>query len=432
MENNDRLKETQPSDQNPVGHGAEHNLVGKQIEDYIVTKEIGRGGMAIVYEAHQVSLDRTVALKIIPHEFTSDANSLKRFKREASAMANFSHPNIVSIHGFGEYENFHYYVMDLVKGKTLDAILEDKKHELLKSARRLPINESLKIVEQIANALSYAHKNGVIHRDIKPSNIIINPEAGQVLISDFGLAWSDKWEKITPRASLFGTPAYMSPEQAGGKELTFKTDIYSLGAVLFEMLTGNPPFQGHNVLEVIDKVKNDSIPSPRDINPNIPTDIELIVLKAMSKDIRLRYQSIDDMIVELQKFTRASLAKTVKKSEPVAKLESPAHSQPIILSRTTESSHRANKQIIYAVIFVIVATVLLAEFYIFRDIRRKKEEIRIITNNFQLAEKYQHSGMVDEAKRVYKDIIGRYMNTVYAARAAEKLSKLGVRGRTLP
>lgn len=278
------------------------DLTGKQFGDYKITGEIGRGGMAIVYKAHQISLDRPVAIKIIPRALIEEPDYLERFKREASGAANLNHPNIVSIHGFGQFNGTYYYVMDLVHGETLNKLIEEKKHSLLRRAQHFSTDEALNIIEQTANALAYAHKQGVIHRDIKPGNLFIDNETGRVLITDFGLARSRRWEKITPRATLFGTPTYMSPEQAQGKEIDHRTDIYSLGAVLFEILTGIEPYKGENALEVIDKVKTESIAQPRKLNPNIPQGVESIILKAMSKDIWLRYQNMDELLKDIQRF----------------------------------------------------------------------------------------------------------------------------------
>lgn len=304
--NNDNKKESDETfiDGTKVTFTPSKDLIGKQFGDYKIIKEIGHGGMAAVYESYQISLDRKVAIKIIPKTLTEEPQYLERFKREAKGAANLNHQNIVSIHGFGKFDDTHYYVMDLVRGKTLYDLIEEKKKDPLARARKFNIKEALEIIEQAANALSYAHSQSIIHRDIKPSNLFIDDKTQRVLITDFGLAKSQKWEKITPRASLFGTPAYMSPEQAQGKSLDNRTDIYSLGAVLYEMLTGIEPYIGDNALEVIEKVKSEPITPPSKHNLNIPPEVEAIILKAISKDIWLRYQSMDEFLKDIELFLK--------------------------------------------------------------------------------------------------------------------------------
>lgn len=402
--NNNEEKETWAAEKPP--QEAPQDLVGKQIGDYKIIKEIGHGGMAVVYEAYQISLDRNVALKIIPQSLIEEPEYLKRFKREATSAARLSHPNIVSIHGFGQFGDTYYYIMDLAKGKTLDNIIEDKKHELLKRARHFNIDEALNIIEQVTSALSYAHKEGVIHRDIKPGNIMIDEETGRVLITDFGLAKSARWEKITPRASLFGTPAYMSPEQASGKELNHRTDIYSLGAVLYEMLTGTIPYQGNNALEVIDKVKTEPITPPRKINPDIPQGVESIILKAMSKDLRLRYQTMDEFLQDIQRFRKGAKITTFIR----------------IAEKKVERERMIKHRISLLPIYIVLAIILVFGFFTWRNYIKKQKEVTDIHSKFQLAENYERLGMQDEARKVYKEIIEKYPDSEYAVRSKGKLA----------
>lgn len=382
-------------------------LIGKQIGDYKITREIGHGGMAIVYEAYQQSLDRNIAIKIIPRALVEEPEYLERFKREASAAAKLNHPNIVSIHGFGQFDNICYYVMDLAKGKTLDALIEEKKRELLKSAQRFNIDDALKIITQIASALGYAHKQGVIHRDIKPANLMIDEESGRVLITDFGLARSKRWEKITPRASLFGTPAYMSPEQASGREVDQRTDIYSLGAVLYEMLTGGMPYPGSNALEVIDKVKTEPIVSPCSINPNIPHGVESIILKAMSKDIRLRYQNMDELIYDIRRYQQGEKITTFTR----------------IAQKKIEREERKKHWFALIPLLISAGLIITFGFYIFQNYHKKRKEDKYLNSKFQLAENYTHLGMLAEARKVYEEIIKQYPDSNYASKARDRLFK---------
>lgn len=405
MNNKHESKETQITGKPAVG--SQPDLIGKQIGDYKINREIGHGGMAVVYEAYQQSLDRNVAVKIIPKALVEDPEYLERFKREAASAAKLNHPNIVSIHGFGQFGDTYYYVMDLAKGRTLDNIIETKKNELLKSARQFNIDDALKIITQTASALGYAHKEGVIHRDIKPGNLMIDEESGRVLITDFGLARSTRWEKITPRASLFGTPAYMSPEQAGGKELDQRTDIYSLGAVLYEMLTGKVPYPGNNALEVIDKVKTEPIVPPAKLNPNIPHGVESIILKAMSKDIRLRYKDMDELIYDIKKYQRGAKITTFAR----------------IAGEKAEKEMRRKRLIPLIPLLVLILLGAVFGIYLWQSYYNKKKETAYINSKLQLAENYKRLGMHGDARKIYEEIITKYPDTEYAAKAMEGLSR---------
>jgi len=404
--NKKEIEETQISNKKIDSAIPSQDLTGKVIGDYKFLKEIGRGGMAIVYEAHQISLDRDVAIKIITQSLIEDSEYLERFKREASAAAGLNHSNIVSIHGFGQFGNTYYYAMDLAHGKTLDKIIEEKKHEILKKAKVFTPDEALLIIEQAASALSYAHKHGVIHRDIKPSNLIIDDETKRTLITDFGLAKATRWEKITPTASLFGTPAYMSPEQASGKEVDHRTDIYSLGAVLYEMLTGVLPYSGNNALEVIDKVKTDPIVSPRSINPNIPLAVEYIILKAMSRSIKLRYNSMSDMLNDIINYKKGESITTFMK----------------IAQKKSGTKPSSNKILKLMVGFLLIILVLVSG-YIFLKSSKEHTITRDMESKIQLAENYEQIGMKSEAIKTYKEIMERHPNTPQAVIAKERLSK---------
>ena len=385
------------------------DLIGKQFGDYKIIKEIGRGGMAIVYEAHQISLNRPVAIKVIAQALIEEQAYLERFKREASSAANLSHQNIVSIHGFGKFDDTYYYVMDLARGKTLDNLIEEKKQSLLHSRQRFNAEEALDIIEQAASALSYAHSQGIVHRDIKSSNIFVDSTTGRVLVTDFGLAKSIHWEKITPRASLFGTPAYMSPEQTQGKELDHRTDIYSLGAVLYEMLTGTEPYKGENALEVIEKVKTEPILPPRKINPAIPASVESIILKAMSKDIWMRYQKMDELLKDIQRFRSGRKITTFIRiaESKVAQRE---------LSRKNIFLFILTTFISIAIIFVIAA---------YWQYEKKRQKTKTIIQQLELAENYELLGMKEMARHEYMKIIESYPDSKYSGTAKNKLGKLG-------
>jgi serine/threonine protein kinase len=404
--NKKEIEETQVSGKKIESGISPQDFAGKIVGDYKFVKEIGHGGMAVVYEAHQISLDRDVAIKIISHALVEDPEYLERFKREASSAAGLNHSNIVSIHGFGQFGNTYYYAMDLARGKTLDKIIEEKKHEILKKAKVFNVDEALTIIEQAANALAYAHKHGVIHRDIKPSNLIIDDETKRTLITDFGLAKSTRWEKITPTASLFGTPAYMSPEQASGKEVDHRSDVYSLGAVLYEMLTGVLPYSGNNALEVIDKVKTEPILPPRSINIHIPPAIEYIILKAMSRSIKLRYNSMNDLLTDIANFKKGETITTFMK-----------------IAQKKSGDKIANKKMLRSIVIFVIGIMIVVSVYAFLQYSKKRTETRDVESKFQLAENYEQIGMKNEAIKTYKEILEKYPNTKQAKLAMERLSK---------
>lgn len=244
-----------------------------RIGKYEVIREVGKGGMGRVYLAHDLSLGRKVALKLLLEN--SDKNALERFKQEIQAMASLSHPNIVKIYEAG-IENFrNYFVMDFIEGKTLKTILQEKK---------LPISKVVEIMVKVADAVEYAHKNNILHRDLKPDNIMLNHEENPIVM-DFGLAKElDKESRVSETGEAIGTPAYMAPEQAKGNKVRIDhvSDVYALGAVLYELLTNSPPFQGtqHSILlQIVDRDPT----KPTKISKRIPRDLENICLKAMEK-----------------------------------------------------------------------------------------------------------------------------------------------------
>ena len=231
-------------------------------ERYELDHLIARGGMAEVYRARDRLLDRPVALKILFPELSIDRTFVERFKREAQAAANLSHPNIVPVFDWGEDSGTYFIVMEYVDGRALSAIL--------KAAGTLPPERAAEIGAAVAAALGYAHKNRVIHRDVKPGNVLITDES-QVKVTDFGIARAlNTEESLTQTGAVMGTATYFSPEQAEGIGVDARSDIYSLGVVLFEMVTGRPPFMGDTPVAVASKHVRDRPPAPREINPSIP------------------------------------------------------------------------------------------------------------------------------------------------------------------
>lgn len=271
------------------------NLIGKMIGNrYEILSEAGNGGMATVYEAKDHVLNRMVAVKVLKDEYTTDTDFIKRFNTEAQSAASLSHPNIVSIYDVGHEEenNLYYIVMELIKGKTLK--------EIINKDGALSWKWSVNIAIQIASALELAHKNGIIHRDIKPHNIIIT-EDGVAKVTDFGIAKAVSNSTITAFGTTIGSVHYFSPEQARGSVTDAKSDLYSLGVVMYEMLTGKVPFDADTPVSVALKhMQEDPVP-PIEVNDEIPTAINQIVMKAMQKEPINRYQSATEMLSDLSK-----------------------------------------------------------------------------------------------------------------------------------
>ncbi len=255
---------------------------------YEILEKIGIGGMATVYKAYQRKLDRAVAVKIMHQTIAQDENFLARFEREARIIAKLDHPYIVPIYDYDTYDNQPYLVMKYVDGQTLKALL-----------RQGPIQpkEVLRILERVGSALQYAHEHGILHRDIKPSNIMIDAR-GEVYLMDFGLARITQSGESTMSADvMLGTPHYISPEQAqGNKDLDSRTDVYSLGVVLYELVTGRVPFMGDTSYAIVHAQITENPPAPREINPNIPPSVEAVLLRALAKNRDDRYPSVKALV----------------------------------------------------------------------------------------------------------------------------------------
>ncbi len=267
------------------------NLEGKMLGNrYEIIEKIGNGGMATVYKAKCHVLNRYVAVKVLRDEFTTDEEFIKRFAAEAQSAASLTHPNIVSIYDVGHEDNLYYIVMELIKGKTLKQIINED--------GKLPWKWSLNIVSQIASALETAHRNKIIHRDIKPHNIIIT-EDGIAKVTDFGIAKVVSNSTITAFGATIGSVHYFSPEHAKGGYTDEKSDIYSLGVVMYEMLTGQVPFDADTAVSVALKHMQEDPIEPMELNPDIPRAVNDIIMKAMQKDTGLRYQSATEMLNDI-------------------------------------------------------------------------------------------------------------------------------------
>jgi serine/threonine protein kinase len=279
------------------GAGKTLTPIGTEFGDYQLLEEIGRGGQGAVYRARQKSLNRTVALKVIGVGRWATETHLRRFRLEAEAAAGLNHPSIVPIHEIGERDGYCYFSMNLIEGGQLDEVL---------AREAIPIRRAVELVAKLARTVHYAHEHGILHRDIKPGNILIDAE-GEPHLTDFGLARLVQSESnVTRTTDMLGTPSYMAPEQArsGNEVFTRGTDIYGLGAVLYQLLTGHPPFAGGTTYETI-KLLLDTEPRPPPLwNPKVDRDLSTICLKCLEKDSQRRYSSALALAEDLERWLR--------------------------------------------------------------------------------------------------------------------------------
>ncbi len=261
---------------------------------YEIVGELGKGAMGVVYNAHDPHIDRAVALKVLRKKYASDEYFVKRFVKEAVAIGRLSHPNIVTIYDVGEDEGDIYIAMEFLKGKELVDYARDKE---------LSPEKIAKLGIQMAEALDYAHKKGIVHRDIKPANIILT-EDGKVKITDFGIAHIDDTSATlqTQAGEILGTPVYMSPEQAMGKELDGRSDLYSLGIILYELAAGKRPFAGKNMAAIFHAVVNEAPEPPCKINPRVPQALSSLIMKCLEKDPEKRFQTGKDLASALREY----------------------------------------------------------------------------------------------------------------------------------
>jgi serine/threonine protein kinase len=275
------------------------NLIGHSLGRYHILEQLGEGGMATVYKAHDTRLERNVAIKVIRNDLFGAAvleRMLKRFEREARALAKLSHPNIVKVLDYGEYEGAPYFVMEYLPGGTLKEKL---------GGRRVAWQDALRLLIPIAQALAYAHENKIIHRDIKPSNILIT-QSGEPMLSDFGIARileDDTTTELTASGAGIGTPEYMAPEQGMGQS-DERADIYALGIVLYQMVTGHVPYRADTPMAILLKKNQEPLPRPRQFVPSLPESVENLLVKALARDPVNRYQTTREVVATFDRLLR--------------------------------------------------------------------------------------------------------------------------------
>ncbi|MBS1250849.1 MAG: Serine/threonine-protein kinase PrkC [Chloroflexi bacterium] len=270
------------------------SLVGQNLGKYRVLEPLGRGGMARVYQAYHPKLDRYVAIKVLRSDLEEDEKFLARFQQEAQSVAKLRHPNIIQVFDFDIEDNLYYMVMELLAGDTLKTRLNDYRVQ----NQKMPLGETTRVMLDVLRGLAYAHKSGVIHRDIKPANILLT-QRGEAILSDFGIAHIIGTTQHTASSTLMGTLNYMAPEQGLEGKSDARSDIYALGITLYEMLAQRPPFEGETPLAILMKHINNPLPPPKEINPDIPTVFQEIVLKALEKTPENRYSSSKEMALAL-------------------------------------------------------------------------------------------------------------------------------------
>ena len=264
---------------------------GQKINDrYEIIRSIGEGGMANVYLGYDTILDRNVAIKVLRGDLSNDEKFVRRFQREALSASSLAHPNIVEMYDVGEDNGLYYIVMEYIEGKTLK--------QLLKKRGTLTLSEAIDIMLQLTDGMAHAHDSYIIHRDLKPQNIMIKDD-GQIKITDFGIAMALNSTQLTQTNSVMGSVHYLPPEQASGKGCTIKSDIYSMGIIFYELLSGSLPFRGDNAVEIALKHMRDPLPSLREDNPAIPQSIENIIRKATAKNPKNRYEDARSMHEDL-------------------------------------------------------------------------------------------------------------------------------------
>ena len=342
------------------------NTIGNRYE---ILKLLGRGGMADVYLAFDVILNRHVAIKIMKSDMADDDLARERFRREAEAVTQLSHPNIVDVYDVGEDGDRNYIVMEYVKGYTLK--------QLIKKRGPIPYKEAVWMMKQLAGALMEAHRNNVIHRDVKSQNVLIKDD-GTIKLSDFGIALASGAIQITHEDSVIGSVHYLAPELSKGKQATMQSDIYSLGIVFYELLTGDVPFKGDTPVQVALKHIKEEIPSVRNIDPEIPQSVENIVIKATAKNLNNRYKNIALMLKDLNE-----CLKKEHRNDPKISLEQsnvPKKSSDIYIPKkepVKETKQKAFSFIFLSLVVLLSISILVIVLFLSGMIGNKTKMVKV-------------------------------------------------------
>ena len=334
---------------------------------YQITKLIGKGGMAEVYLAWDSILNREVAVKVLKSDMANDDVALERFKREANSTTQLSHPNIVDVYDVGDDGDKHYIVMEYIKGYTLK--------QLIKKRGAIPYKEAVWMMKQLAGALMEAHRKGIIHRDVKSQNVLIKPD-GTVKLSDFGIALANGSMELTSKDSILGSVHYLAPELSRGRQASMQSDIYSLGIVFYELLTGDVPFKGETAVQVaLMHVKN-NIPSVRSFNPTIPQTVQDIVNKATAKSLNDRYKNIALMLQDLNVCLKNKNNSSIKTNSNSTSVNKNIH-----LASDDIKSNKKKKMPKFAIILLtIVSTCAIVAILFLSGNYSKKNKMTIVPN----------------------------------------------------
>lgn len=357
---------------------------GQKINDrYEIIRSIGEGGMANVYLGYDTILDRNVAIKVLRGDLSNDEKFVRRFQREALSASSLAHPNIVEMYDVGEDDGTYYIVMEYVDGKTLK--------QLLKKRGTLTLSEAIDIMSQLTDGMAHAHDSYIIHRDLKPQNIMIKDD-GQIKITDFGIAMALNSTQLTQTNSVMGSVHYLPPEQASGKGCTIKSDIYSMGIIFYELLSGSLPFRGDNAVEIALKHMREPLPSLRAENPSIPQSIENIIKRATAKNPKNRYESarsmhedlltaldesrMDEPVLEYKYPENENEGKKVKKADSNDEKKTDneentdkvvdEENEEVIAKKVEDIEDKKNKTVIIvlSIIFVVILIGLIATFFL--------------------------------------------------------------------
>jgi len=291
-------------------------LIGTRVGKYEIQAELGRGGMGAVYRGYDEMLDRSVAVKVLAPHLVWEKEFVERFVREARAAAKLKHPNIVTIHDVGQEGGWYYFVMEYLEGRTLTDLIQDR--------GPMGVEEALRVLRPLADALDYAHHRGLVHRDVKPGNVIVDP-AGPVTLTDFGIVRAAQETRLTATGTIVGTPEYMSPEQAKGLAVGAHSDQYSLAVVAYEMLSGQVPFEAESTLALLHKIAYDPPPPLHQARPDLPVEMEQVLVKALAKEPGDRYATVSAFVDALE---RASSAAKVGEAVPAPQVVAPSAGGP--------------------------------------------------------------------------------------------------------